>query len=296
LTVHVLTKIFIVLVSLLAVFLVPLVVVYAHNEDNYRARYQSTEAQIQVKDLELQAEVARHRAEVTRLRNEIDELQGFRRSCEGDRNAALDQVRVLESRVAQAEALRGETQAELAKLASGVQASTTISDSLLGELRTIRRDLMAAERQRVDLDDALRERTAELEVAVAARRALQEELHRITEEQAKTMSRLSEYIARHGTLTESPVALGIIPDRSVTTSVLAVRRSADQVLVEIGAGSRDGLREGWTMVIGRGAEFLGNLRIISVDLNRATGVVTLENPARGLVDIGDVVQSFAGMD
>src|SRR6185503_20275421 len=43
-TVHVLTKIFIVLVSLLAVLIVPLVVVYAHNEDSYKRRYDAAEA------------------------------------------------------------------------------------------------------------------------------------------------------------------------------------------------------------------------------------------------------------
>ena len=42
---HVLTKIFIVLVSLLAVLLVPLVVVFAHNEDSYKEKYQAATVQ-----------------------------------------------------------------------------------------------------------------------------------------------------------------------------------------------------------------------------------------------------------
>ena len=42
---HVLTKIFIVLVSLMAVLLVPLVVVYANNEDSFKAKYQAASAQ-----------------------------------------------------------------------------------------------------------------------------------------------------------------------------------------------------------------------------------------------------------
>ena len=40
---HILTKVFIVLVSMLAVLLVPLVVVYAHNEDSYKAKYEEAE-------------------------------------------------------------------------------------------------------------------------------------------------------------------------------------------------------------------------------------------------------------
>ena len=45
LKVHVLTKIFIVLVSLLALLLVPLVVVYAYNEDSFKAKYLGADAQ-----------------------------------------------------------------------------------------------------------------------------------------------------------------------------------------------------------------------------------------------------------
>ena len=42
---HILTKIFVVLVTLLAVLMVPLVVVYAYNENSYEAKYQSAMAQ-----------------------------------------------------------------------------------------------------------------------------------------------------------------------------------------------------------------------------------------------------------
>ena len=41
---HILTKIFVVLVSLLAVLLVPLVVVYAYNEDSYKAKHDAAVA------------------------------------------------------------------------------------------------------------------------------------------------------------------------------------------------------------------------------------------------------------
>ena len=40
---HVLTKLFVVLVSLLSVLLVPLVVVYAHNENTFKSRWESAE-------------------------------------------------------------------------------------------------------------------------------------------------------------------------------------------------------------------------------------------------------------
>ena len=44
------------------------------------------------------------------------------------------------------------------------------------------------------------------------------------------------------------------------------------------------------MMIGRDGNFLGNLRIINVDINHATGVVELEDTStRGQVEAGDRV-------
>lgn len=293
---HVLTKIFVVLVSLLAVFIVPLVVVYAYNENSYKALYQQADAQAQIARDTAAAATARHGAVELRLNAEIEELRRANSDLARARNEALVENRQLESRLVAAESMKAETQAELAKLASGVQTGAALTTNLVEELQKARRDVLVAERQRVELDEALRDVSSQLEVADAARRALQEELQRVNEAQARTMARVSEYVARFGELGDAPVAASIIADRSLTTNIIGVRRSADQVLAEIGAGSRDGVQVGWTMTIGRGSQFLGNLRIISVDVNRATGVVTHEHESRGRVDIGDVVQSFAGMD
>lgn len=293
---HVLTKIFIVLVSLLAVFLVPLVVVYAHNENNFKARYEQAVSQADVARENLQAAESRHGAVEARLTSQIESLRQSNRDVERQRDDALAQVQQLESELVAAEAVHAEVRAELAKLASGVQTGSQLTTSLVEELRVLRSDALAAERQVVELDEALRDVSSQLDVAIAARRALQEELQRVTEDRAELMGRVSEYVARFGALEEEPVAVSIMPDRTLTTTVLSVRRTSDQTLVEIAAGSRDGIKEGWTMTIGRGATFLGNLRIINVDINRATGVVMLEDPERGLVDVGDEVQTWAGVD
>ncbi|MFM8784940.1 MAG: hypothetical protein ACKOFI_07280, partial [Phycisphaerales bacterium] len=66
-----------------------------------------------------------------------------------------------------------------------------------------------------------------------------------------------------------------------------VKREPDAILAEINAGSRDGVKEGWVMTIADGSNFVGNLRIVQVDVNRAVGVVELEDvDARGEVKSG----------
>ena len=61
------------------------------------------------------------------------------------------------------------------------------------------------------------------------------------------------------------------------------------------AAPRDHSEIGWTGTIGRGGTFLGTLRITNVDINRATGVVELENQlTRGRVDVSDRVLFRSG--
>ena len=68
---HVLTKIFIVLVALLAVLLVPLVVVYATNENNFKARYQEAEVQKASAQEQMNTADARSAAEATNKQTQI---------------------------------------------------------------------------------------------------------------------------------------------------------------------------------------------------------------------------------
>ena len=66
-------------------------------------------------------------------------------------------------------------------------------------------------------------------------------------------------------------------------------------MAEINAGSRDGVEEGWVMMVARGGNFLANLRIIAVDINRSTGVIELEDTStRGEVQPGDRVLARSG--
>ena len=79
----------------------------------------------------------------------------------------------------------------------------------------------------------------------------------------------------------------VVATRNVSATIISVRRDGNSTLAEINAGSRDGLQTGWTMTIGDGSTFIGNLRITEVDVNRCVGVVELEDrAARGEVKVG----------
>lgn len=293
---HILTKIFIVLVTLLAILLVPLVVVYAHNEDSFKAKFEQAKAQTEATRVQQQQAEARLASVESRLQREVDQLVEENRDLQSSSDTKTAEIRRLESQVAQGDSLKAETLAQLAVLSSSLEASQQLNESLIGELRTIRAGLLASERQNVELDEALREVSSQLEVAVAARRAIAEELQRLKDEHAQAMSDLATAVAMGFRPEDAEVAIGVIPDRDLDATIISVRRGADQTLAEIDAGSRDGVKEGWTMQIGHGGTFKGNLQIISVELNRATGIVTLEDPdgSRGRVEVGHRAQVRKG--
>ncbi|MHC4082188.1 MAG: hypothetical protein ACYSU2_12810 [Planctomycetota bacterium] len=287
---HVLTKIFIVLVSLLAVLLVPLVVVYARNEDNFKARWAAAVDQAAVASQNVETSGITHAEERARLELQIRELTDDSKTLAREREAALTDVRRLDGELAASRNQQGEIRADLATISSAVSAGQDLIESLLSEVRTMRSEALAAERRSVELDEALRDITGQLESAVAARRAVQEELQQLREEHARALERVAVYVEKYGRveLEGGPLPPAITVDLDAT--VVSVRRGAEQTLAEINAGSRDGVQEGWIMTIGRAGNFLGNLRIIAVDINNATGIVELEDPnGRGKVEAGDRV-------
>ncbi len=293
---HILTKIFVVLVSLLAVLLVPLVVVYAYNEDAYRAKYEAAVETANFNAADLAAAKDIGSAQLVGKEIEIQELRGEKARLEGDVAAAERDMRDLQNRLVAAESMQAEINTKLTTLTSTSQAAQELNESLIMELRGIRSQASASERQKVELDEALRDVGGRLEVAIAARRALQEELQQLKGEHAKSLEHLSLYKARYPDMQVQPglLLLGILPDRNLDTTVIGVRRETDQVLAEIDVGTRDGVKEGWTGTISQGEIFIANIRLIEVDINRSVGVVDLEAKSRGLVQIGHRVFFRAG--
>lgn len=292
---HVLTKVFVVLVSLLAVMLVPLVVVYAYNENSFKARYQAAEAAKGAAVEDMKATLARAAAESAAQQNELDQCKTARTQLETSRTADQAQIRKLETDLSAAEGLKSEIAAQLATLATSNDAAGKLLDSLITELRQLRADTVAIERQKVELDEALRDVTGQLEVAVAARRALEEELSRLRDEHNRAMTKLGEAYAKgFGSRDDARAgATGLIPDKTLSAEIVRVERSNTQVLAEINAGSRDGVKKDWSMTISRDGVFVANLRIIDVDINRATGVVTLEKQR---VEVGQMAHAMAGYE
>ncbi|MBC24097.1 MAG: hypothetical protein CMJ32_09320 [Phycisphaerae bacterium] len=289
---HVLTKIFIVLVSLLSVMIVPLVVVNAKNASTWEGKFRESDtARAASKNAErsalasVQSMQSEHALEVQGMESQMSQLRNTR-------SRQLERIRQLESELVALQGQQGNINTNIEIMAQTGKANAELVESLVGELRKVRALAVESERAVVEVDEALSNVQAQLEVADAARRQLQEEVQRLSEEKDQALTTISKYHAYVGDLPDvraGAVAGGglrVPADRSLSATIIGVRRNDDSSLAEINAGSRDGVQPGWVLTIGDGSKYIGNLRIIEVDVNRSTGVIEHENATQGKVQIG----------
>ena len=289
---HILTKILVVLVALLVVALVPLAAVSSTNQFVYKQQMTDAQANLKKQEAELAVASDAYNASVAALQSKVATLESQIRAAtmERDKETQMraDKERDLErSRIDLAE-LKGQVGA----FSANDTLQTKLIDAMRQDIEGARTQYLAAEKARVEMQDSLARMQGDLDSETAAKRQLQEQLQKVSEDKERAMADVQRYAALHGSVapragaTADP-ALPLVADRSLSATLIDVKREPDATLAEINAGSRDGIKEGWVMTIADGANFIGNLRIVQVDVNRAVGIVELEDATtRGEVKSG----------
>ncbi len=295
---HILTKVFIVLITLLAIFMVPLVVVSAKNQVTWKVK--ALQAEVDREAVREQLNQARdsHQAALARLANESSDFSQRLASMEAQLTASEEARRSMEDDLLASRSSASNQGAMNRSLSKSLQASTDLTQGLVSRVGELRTRALTAEERRVELDEALRDLNSRLESAVAAQRALQEQINLLKDEKETAKSRVAAYVARFGALDDQVTQNtdGVAPDRTLDATILDVRRIGDRTLAEIDAGSRDGVKVGWVMTVGDNGIFIGRLRITHVDINRSTGIITLEDSERGLVEAGQRAYALLGQN
>ncbi len=297
---HVLTKIFVVLVALLTVVIVPLVAVNATNEASFKQKFKNAEQLRAAAETSLAAERTSWLASQQKLEADLAAVQAVIGDLRGQVATRAAAASKAETELAGTKAAQASVDASLQLLAQNGKASGDLTDALVAELRGLRTKTMEAETRLVQLQEAFDSSQSSLEVADAARRALQEEVKRLGDEKDTAIATIAEYVARVGELAQAKAgavsdSARVVATKNLTATIINVRRGDEAPLAEINAGSRDGVKAGWVLTIGDGSNFVGNLRITEVDVNRAVGVIELEDAgSRGEVKVGQRAIARAG--
>lgn len=289
---HILTKILVVLVALLIAALVPLAAVSSTNQSVYKQ--QAVDAQANLKKAEAEGNVANdaYNASIAAVQAKVSALEAQLRAAtmERDKETQMraDKERDLERVRIELADLKG----QVAAFSANDTLQTKLIDAMRQDIEGARTQYLAAEKARVELQDSLARIQGDLDSETAAKRQLQEQLQKVSEDKERAMADVQRYAALHGSAAPragatADAGLPVVADRSLSATVIDVKREPDATLAEINVGSRDGVKEGWVMTIADGSNFVGNLRIVQVDVNRAVGVVELEDAeSRGEVKSG----------
>jgi len=293
--VHILTKIFIVLVTLLAVAIVPLVATFVVNEDTYKVRWENSKAALFVTNTRATDAEKALVSERALLQQELDARSATIAGLTTELSSTKTALDTLHADRGQLQASLAQRDANMQSLTSASDVNSRIKERFVDENYELRNRVLQVVRSLQEIEDKLEESRQDFEVAEAAKRKAQEDRRRFEIELASIQEMVDAYIARFGELETVAVASsGIAPDRTLTATVLAVSRNDNEVLAEINVGSRDGVKEGWIMAVGDGSSFFGRLQIAEVDINRSIGRISLESSDRGLVAPGSKVFATKG--
>jgi competence protein ComGC len=291
-TVHILTKILVVVVSLLVAALVPLAAVSSTNQSVFKKQAADAQAAMKTRDAESAVAKDAYNASLAALQAKSASLEAQLRAATMERDKEV-QIRADKEREAERARLEvADLKGQLNAASANDTLQTKLIDAMRQDIESARTQYLAAEKARMELQDSLARLQGDLDSESAARRQLQEQLQRVSDEKERALADVQRYAALHGSASPragatSDAGLPIVADRSLSATVIDVKREPDAILAEINAGSRDGVKEGWVMTIADGSNFVGNLRIVQVDVNRAVGVVELEDvEARGEVKSG----------
>ena len=290
---HILTKVFVVLVSLLAIALVPLAAVQASNQAVLRQQIKDKDVQVSAARSELDTERALRAKAENDTALQIKDLDAEKNRLQSDLAQNGLRVRSLEADISQSKIRLASLEQTIAVTMDVDRAKTELTKTLSEELDKQRTMLTDCERIRIDVEQKLGKTDSDLRVAQEALGDLKEQIASLSSEKVKSDQVVQSFTAKFGPTdadSGSSIAVATIPDRNVSASIVNVRRTDNQVYAEIDAGSRDGVKVGWTMTIGDGERFIGKLKITSVDVNKSVGNVELEDvAARGAVRAGQKV-------
>lgn len=286
-----LTKVFVVLVTVLSVVLVALVVPFVANTENYKAKLAVAQsdrdaAAARAKGLETAAGIAAER-DAERVANLVNE----NRLLTTQRNEYANKLGDISSSLSSERASKGKADADVSRLSASNAQLTSITAALQTELSLRRKENEEKQATAIAQADQIRDLEGAKETLSRQVRSLQQQVVAV-QDRSKT---LEDAMARLDPSTRAQIMGGEQtggPEFEASTPILgkitAVQRVAEDTFVQINVGKNDGVQANMKFLVHRGNQFLGTLVITTVDGRAAAGRLRL---SQGDIVAGDAVLS-----
>jgi len=258
--VHFLTKVFVVIATVLSIALSALTIAYATNVDRIRRDYQEQKTKYASLEAQYSVATAQQRSEFSRLQETIASLQNESSNIKGQITQLQQERSVLIVERDRAIADRSTTQSKIDELAELGKTQANLLTNYREEVEALRTGELGFRQQRLELEDRISDLESQREVLDQNYRALQEELAQIKQE------------SRGGTVT----AAGLVSEKPFTYAgpiiqgrVESVERdtSTQKFLAKLNVGTNDRITKNMRLYVVRDNNFVGNLVVTQADLS-----------------------------
>lgn len=290
----VLTKVFVVLLTVLSLALSMFTIGALAKQENWKQSASDWKAQALAANAQAQAVTANAALEQQRALARIEDNQA-------DLNRAANEINDLNIQLASAK----QRTAELTNQLNNEQAqATSLADhnKLLESARAREQELVAKlsernsliTRQNIDLNDRVKELTANMSMAQSRVRALKEQLGGGGDSLSSAAPAMQipgggNIVSAYTPNVASPATLADIT-APIRGEVTAVRGD----LAEISVGSADGVGHGMRFLIyrrlGNAPKYIGTMRVTAVEAHAAAGVI---EQSEGSIQVGDATRDQA---
>jgi len=278
--VSILTKLFVVLMTIFSIAFVSVVVPWVANVETYKEENQMLRDEVAwaqgaqaVAEANLKTALAQQKQELNNLiaeKNTLLDLNNALKKQLGELQLAHEDQKTDLARL----------KAENANLVSSNKTYSTLFNELHGELRDKRDETVKLSRQVIQLEEENNDLASSRATFERAMRRTQEQLVAAQEEIQSLQQQLQTVATTGG---DAPAAGGQVteprPPVPLHAQVTQVQQAGEgNTLVQLNIGSTSGVRENMRFLLHRGGQYLGTVEIMNVDEQSAAGRIRTLKP------------------
>lgn len=261
---HILTKAFMVIATLLSVALSALVIAYAANTDKIRQDYSDVKVELESTKAALSAGTSTQSQQIVRLEQQVGDLTSRLSDANSKVTALQDERATLQRDKAQAVADKTSAESKISEQTEVARTQATLLTNLGDEVRTLRKNELVYKQRQLEMEDRLNDLQAQRDVLDQNYRALQEELAQLKQGTTTTVA--------GGTATNTPFQYS---GPVIMGKVESVQRDpgSNRTLAKLSIGSNDRVAKNMLMRVVRNNQFIANVVVTQADLSYSIGAV-----------------------
>ncbi len=284
----VLTKVFVVLVTVLSVMLVALIVPFVANTQDYKKMFSAADDQRAIAE---RAAAIRQDELSASQEKDSEQTASLKRQNEN----LVSQINLLSQSLADSEAKalneqgkNAKFEADLSRLTSANQQYAQIAQEVQQELTRRRSDTVAQQTKIIQLGDRNNELESQLDTLTRQVRRVREQTVQLQEQNTVLETKLAQLPPewRAKVLHEEVAPAPFVPESPIKGEVTSVEQLEKDTFVQVNVGRNDGVAENMKFLVHRSNQFVATLVITKVDARASAGRLEL---LQGDVTVGDAV-------